>query len=926
MSATTPNQRAARSRWIRVFALLTLLNLSAALDLPAADKPVDFARDIRPILAQRCEKCHGPDKQKGGLRLDLKTSAFHGGDSGEKGIVPGHAGQSRLFQLVTSTKEDERMPPSKDGGGPLSAIELGLLRRWIDAGAQWEETAEAAAKPVSSEMRVTDDDRRHWSFRPLQSVVPPRAQDTAWARTSVDQFIRHAQEAKGVTPSPSADTRTLVRRIFFDLIGLPPTPEEMARWSSRFTAEGRERSVAALVDALLADPRYGERWARHWLDVARYADSNGQESDHDRPNAYRFRDFVIRALNEDLPFNQFVSWQLAGDEMAPDNPDAIAATGFIVAGISTILDVPMAEEKLRLRADELDDMVSTTGQALLGLTLACARCHDHKYDPIPSRDYYRLMRAFNGGDRTDVPLASQSEVKAHRARMEAWQRDYDLVVQDRERWKEVVRMEKIEQLPVADDKKRLLKEKPEDPEAKFLATRFKSLLNVSSADSAAALPRGKEHLWDQVEDRVRAVASRKPAALPSAFAFADFAPEPRETWFFERGNYMARNEKMDLGFLTVLTNGKSAGEYWSAARTSKLRDDSTQQRRALADWITDLDHGAGPLMARVMVNRVWQHHFGEGLVRTVSDFGTRGELPTHPELLDWLTGEFVRSGWSLKHLHRLMMLSNTYQQSASISDLGLRIADSNTAPSKPKPSGARQIAKGDPKGEAGRPSQSEIRNPKSVDPTSIDPENRLLWRRRPLRLESEALRDSMLAMAGTLNTAMFGPSFKPPIAAEAMQARNVKDPYPTDARDSSATRRRSLYMFHKRVVQYPLMQAFDAPEAQTSCGRRMNTTVAPQALALLNDPFVRQRADELATRLQSGAGSEIDKLVRGAFQLCLSRDPSPGELADASAFIRDQSAVRRERDPQLPPAKALHLALTDFCQSLFGLNEFIYID
>lgn len=734
-----------------------------------------------------------------------------------------------------------------------------------------------AAAPA---MRVTDADRQHWSFLPLRAVAPPRTKDNAWGHTPVDQFIRQAQEAKGIAPSESADARTLVRRIFFDLVGLPPTPEEMARWCSRFETGGREKAVAALVDSLLASPHYGERWARHWLDVARYADSNGQESDHDRPNAYRFRDFVIRALNDDLPFNQFVAWQLAGDEMAPDNPDAIAATGFIVAGISTIIEVPMEEEKLRLRADELDDMVATTGQALLGLTLACARCHDHKYDPIPTRDYYSLMRAFNGGDRTEVPLAPQSKVKVHRSAMEAWQREYDDVVKDRDGWTALVRAAKIQKLPLPEDKKRLLQEKPDDPEAKFLATRFKDKLRVTTADSVAALPRGRENLWDEVEERIGAVAARKPPALPTAFAFADFSPEPRETWFFERGNFMARNEKMDLGFLTVLTRGKTAGEYWNIAKESRIRDDSTQQRCALAHWMTDLDHGAGMLMARVMVNRVWQHHFGEGLVRTVSDFGTRGELPTHPGLLEWLAGEFVRGGWSLKHLHRIIVNSATYQQGTAL---------------------------------------DEAKRAK-------DPDNRLLWRRRPLRLEAEALRDSMLTAAGTLDPAMFGPSFKPPIPAEAMQARNVKNPYPTDAKDTPKTRRRTIYMFHKRVVQYPLMQAFDAPDAQVSCGRRMNTTVAPQALALLNDPFVRLRAEELAARLQTEAGGDAENLVRRAFQLCLGRGPFPDELAEAATFIGEQTKARHPRDAPDPPGKAQRLALANFCQALFGLNEFIYID
>jgi hypothetical protein len=333
---------------------------------------------------------------------------------------------------------------------------------------------------------------------------------------------------------------------------------------------------------------------------------------------------------------------------------------------------------------------------------------------------------------------------------------------------------------------------------------------------------------------------------------------------------------MDFGFLSVLTKERPAETYWASARESKQRDDSTQQRRALAEWMSDVDQGAGALLARVMVNRVWQHHFGEGLVRTASDFGTRGEEPSHPELLEWLASEFVRDGWSVKNLHRLIVNSAAYRQGAA----------------------------------------------SSGDCAAIDPENRLLWRRRPQRLEAEAIRDAMLAVAGTLNDKMFGPGVKAPIASEAMQARNVKDPYPRDVQDTPETRRRSVYLFHKRVVQYPLMQAFDAPDAQVSCGRRVNTTVAPQALALLNDPFVRKRAEELTERLSKEAVSEVESQIRRAFELGLGRLPSLEELADASSFLAEQTAARRERTKE----GAERLALVDFCQALFSLNEFVYVD
>lgn len=852
-----------------------------------------YHKTIQPLLVAKCIKCHGAEKQKGGLRLDVKSAAFKGGDSGELAIVPDNSAESRLLQLITSKDENERMPPE---GEPLTAAQIDLIKTWIDSGADWPDDT-VPSKPGRTEMVVTDEDREHWSFRPLQKIVPPDVADEAWIRNPVDRFVRHAQAAKDLSPAAAADARTLIRRLYFDVIGLPPMLSEA---DDKFHEQllnididpiaivSDTKACAALVDQLLASPHYGERWARHWLDVARYADSNGQEGDADRPNAYRFRDFVVRSFNDDLPYNTFVRWQLAGDEIAPDNPLAIAATGFIVAGNSTILNVPMEEEKLRNRANELDDMVSTTSQAFLGLTLACARCHDHKYDPLPTRDYYRMLCAFNSGDRTDVPLAAPALVKARRDEIDIWQKEFSTAQKKRDDWLKSARQPiarqvlaaKVEKLSISGDEKNLLRDKSDDPAAKKLADKFKKELRIDDAEYVAALTSDERSQWKELDSSVQAIAGRKPESLPTAFAFADFASDPRETWLFERGDFLARNERLSLGFLTVMQRDKSADDYWNAARDSKLRDDTTQQRHALADWMADTEHGAGVLLARVIVNRVWQHHFGSGMVRTVSDFGTRGEKPTHPELLEWLTHEFINHGWSLKHLHRLILNSATYRQ-------GVSPNDANHA---------------------------------------IDPENNFLWRRRPQRLESEVLRDGMLAVAGTLNVEMFGPGVKPPIPGEAMQARNVKDPYPQNLKDTAETRRRSIYMFHKRVVQYPLMLAFDAPDAQVSCGQRVNTTVAPQALAMLNDPFVRLRSEEFAQRLSREVGSDVNAQFRLAFQLGLARQPSDDELSVAQAFLTEQTAARRSHDTKLTGEAASTLALTDFCQMLFSFNEFIYVD
>lgn len=847
--------------------------------------PPDFVREVRPILEQNCFKCHGPEKQKGGLRFDTKEGTLKTGDSGEKAIVPGHAAQSRLIKLVSSKDEDERMPTK---GEPLSAAQIALLTRWIDSGAAWMDTAALTSAVARSEMVVTDDDRKHWSYLPLQHPGLPAVNNIVSIRTPVDRFILARLAEAKLSLSPSADARKLVRRIYFDLIGLPPTLDQAAAFLREY-ANNPRAAVESLVDQLLASPHYGERWARHWLDVVRYADSDGQESDADRPTAHHYRDFVIRSLNGDLPFDTFVRWQLAGDELDPDNAQAVAATGFIAAGTHAVLpDNLMEEERIRTRFNELDDMVATTGSAMLGLTLGCARCHDHKYDPVPRRDYYRLLSAFNGGDRAELPLAPLDEVRLHRAAVATWKGEFDEVKRQLDDWlkkarkphEAAARRAKIEALKISEDEKGLLKYDPDTSDAKALAKKFSKELKVEDKDYRPLFSDEERAEWDTLEKALQAVEARKLKPLPTALGFADFGAKPRETFLLARGDFRAKSEPVELGFLSALTRGKTPSEYWTAARAESRRPDSTQQRRAMAEWMTDIDHGAGALAARVIVNRVWQHHFGEGLVRTVNDFGARCDPPTHPELLEWLTSEFVKGGWKLKPLHRLIMTSSAYLQDTAF----------DTVKAK------------------------------------VDPDNRLLWRRRPQRIESEILRDSLLAVSGTLNPQMFGPSVKTPIPPEAIQARNMTDPYPKDLRETPATLRRSVYLFHKRVVQHPLMQAFDGPDAQASCGRRENTTVAPQALALLNDRFVRARAMDFAQRVAKEAGAEPGAQVRLAWRLALGREPSTSELNSGTAFVQNQLDHRVTREREKPLSQAQSLALADFCQAVFALNEFIYVD
>jgi hypothetical protein len=729
---------------------------------PPRTGPVDFVKEVQPLLRERCFQCHLSGNEEGGVNLGIRQRVLEGGDQGPI-VIPRDSANSRLIHLVAAIDKDQVMPPDDT---PLSHEEVGLLRAWIDQGLVWPDGADML-DPRAERAKT------HWAFQPLRGVAVPDVQGAAWPHTPIDRFILANLEAAGIRPSPRADPRRLIRRLSFDLIGLPPTPEEVRDFCAAAERDWQD-ALTSLVDRLLRSPHYGERWGRHWLDVARYADSDGQESDRDRPLAYHFRDFVIQAFNDDMPFDQFVRWQLAGDEFAPDNPQALAATGFIVAGpFAALPDNLMEDERLRNRYNELDDILATVGTGMLGLTLGCARCHDHKYDAIPARDYYRLLSAFHSGERAEIPLGTSDE---------------------------------------------------------------------------------------------------------KTLGFRETDPQPQTTWLFQRANYYDRDQPVQLGFVSVLTPRKTAEEYWHEARAQSPAQSSTNQRRALADWMTDVDQGAGALLARVIVNRLWQHHFQQGIVRTVGDFGVRSEPPTHPELLEWLAHDLVQNGWRIKRLQRMIVLSEVYLQASNRAD------------------------------------------------ATRDIDNRLLSRMPLQRLEAEILRDSLLAVAGRLNDQLFGPAVRVPIAPEAMLARNLKDPYPADIADGPELRRRSIYLFHKRVVPHPLLMAFDKPDAQQSCSRRDRTTVAPQALALLNDQFVRAVATELADRLLQESGSEPVLWIDRGFQLALSRSPSEQERAAAIEFVSTQIQQRRGRDPQAADDQVRRLALADFCQVLFGLNEFIYVD
>lgn len=738
---------------------------------------IEFARDIQPILRKHCYECHAGTTEEGGLNLGIKSKALSGGDSGDIAIIAGNSDESLLIELVAGADEFRLMPP--EGNDPLTKEQIELLRHWIDQGATWP----AEADVVDPKMDAAKD---HWAFQRLApQSIPARHSHDNWSQGEIDLFVRNRLEEAELQPAKKADARTMVRRLYFDLIGLPPSLPQTEQFIAAYSADP-SAAIAELVDELLKSPRYGERWGRHWLDVARYADSDGQEADEDRPHAYTYRDFVIQAFNDDMPYDQFVRWQIAGDEYEPTNDAAVSATGFLTAGPAFKLpDTFIESERLMNRYNELDDVISTLGSGMLGITVACARCHDHKYDAFSAKEYYQLLGVFHSGDRV-----------------------------------------------------------------------------------TAKLPSGKK-----------------------AFYFQDFDNKRRTTWLFRRSDFYDREIEVEIGFPAMLTSDAEATNYWQQAKRAYEEEfgktKSTLQRRALGDWITDAEQGGGALLARVIVNRIWHHHFGKGLVGTTSDFGVRGDAPTHPELLEYLTYDFVQSGWSIKALHRKILNSAVWQQAST-------------------------------------------RDALDENGFEIDPANNLLWRMNPQRLEVEVMRDTMLSVSETLNLQQGGPGFKPYIAPEANLARNIKGAaYPKDAKDDAATRRRSVYMFHKRLIPYPMFQAFDRPDLMTSCARRQNTTVAPQAMVLLNDLFVRSVARDFAKLLlekQSNATAreqhELEAIIKDAFAASFTRLPTESEIGTSIQFIEGQTKVRTERKEQEPRLEAL----TDYCQSLFGLNEFIYVD
>lgn len=714
--------------WIAFIALILLVLHSSAA---SADDVVSFEKDVAPLLIRRCLECHQSANPSGGLSLQSFADVAKGGDSGAA-IVPKSSNESRLLERAIAGE----MPPLKHGESQrLPDAEIEILRRWIDDGAQFPTDRQLDLYEQTTDVRGGRD---WWSFQPLKEVTPPVVEGLPNDAHPIDRFIIRELQKQGLTYAPKADARTLIQRLYWDVTGLPPSAKEI---QSFVTAVQNPETTTALIDQLLASPHFGERWARHWLDVVRFAETCGYERDQVKPFAWKYRDWVVNAFNNDMPYDQFVCEQLAGDEISNRNEQSVIATGFLCLG--TWNDEPNDAEDYKY--ERLEDLVHTTSSAFLGMTTKCARCHDHKFDPIPQTDYYRMAAAFWPG-------------------------------------------------PIQ--------------------------------------PRGRELLGGVSADEL---------GYKEVLGWTDISKTPTPLHKLKNGERNQPLEEVSAAALTCVPD--QFHEFTSAAESVR----TTGLRLQLADWIANEKN---PLTARVIVNRIWQHHFGEGLVRSSNNFGYTGDKPTHPELLDWLASELVRNRWSLKHIHRLILTSQTWQQSSL--------------------------------------------HPRQGEYSQKDAANRFLWRANRRRKDAESLRDAFLAATQELQLPLGGPSFYPTISADALEGLSRKTSAWT-ASPEAEQHRRSLYIFTQRSLLPPMMTTFDMCDSTMSCGQRDVTIVAPQALTLLNNEFVHKRAAAVAVACMKSNGPIADHHVDQVWEMILGRLPTDEEQALSLAHLESQ--LHRFREP-----------------------------
>ena len=706
------------------------------------------------------------------------------------------------------------------------------------------------------EFASTAADRAHWAFQPLRRPTVPKIGNRQSAIGNfIDSFLLAKLHAAGLTFAPPATKETQLRRVSLDLIGLPPSLAEL----DAFLADTSPDAWAKVVDRLLASPHYGERWGRHWLDLARYADTEGFEHDVTRPNAWRYRDYVVRSLNADKPYDRFVREQIAGDELWPADPDALIATGFNLIGP----DMTDSSDQIQRRLNTLNDITDATASVFLGQTMGCARCHDHKFEPIAQRDYFAMQAFFMPtAFRRETPVPTGEERAAHERTLAEYQAQpavRELLALEAP-YREKLRSAKLAKQPPEVREAHTTPPEQRTAAQANLAFESAAAVAVPEKDLQAALSGADRERRKELADAAKRFSA--PAPLPTALALASSNGVPARAHLLNRGDYNQPRELVRAGFPQVLPAFKSKSV--SAA----------SPRAQLAEWVASPEN---PLTARIIVNRVWQHHFGRGLVATPSEFGTHGAKPSHPELLDWLASEFVAGGWSLKRLHRVMVTSEAYRQASTVEELkGQRVEEARA-------------------GGAASPSTLQPFNP-----STVDPQNRLLWRMNRLRLEGEIIRDSLLAVSGRLNPKVGGPGVFPPIPADALKGSKG---WSTSA-DAREHDRRSLYIFAKRNLRFPFLEVFDAPDSNLTCPERGRSTTAPQSLTLLNAEEVLSASRAVIARLEREAKEPRDRVAL-AYRLILGRQPTEREQTVAAQFLA-----------QSP--------LTEFCRALFNLNEFVY--
>ncbi len=861
-----------------------------AADATAAPGPLSYEQHIRPILKANCFRCHGGEEEfKGGLDLRLRRLMLAGGDSGAA-IAPGNRAESLLFHRIQTGE----MPPTER---KLTPADVELIGKWIDSGAP---TTRAEPEKLDAGLEITPEERAFWSFQPIPKATPiPVFGSTDRVRTPIDAFLSQALQAKHLSFSADATKAALLSRAYFDLIGLPPSREELAHFLADTDANAYENAI----DRLLDSPHYGERWGRYWLDVAGYADSDGYTAaDTVRPFAYKLRDYVIRALNADKPLNQFIIEQLAGDELtsgdpknlSPEDMDRLAATGFLRMAADGTATGGIDQELARNQV--MADTIKIVSTSLLGLSVGCAQCHDHRYDPIPQADYYRLRAVFEPAydwknwrvpDQrlislwTDADRAKAAEVDAEAAPVANQRNAKQTAYMDEALEKELTQYDDELQgalrlayyTPVAAriaEQKKLL---DENPRINTFSPGVLYQYNQAAADDLK-----------KIDTQIAAIYAKRP--------FQDFIPILNEvpgqrpaTFLFHRGDHRQPKGEIAPGGLTVCA---VPGERLQIPPADPQRATSGR-RLALAQWITG---DQNPLTARVLVNRVWLHHFGRGLVNTPADFGSLGEKPSHGELLDWLARALIASGWKLKRLHKLIMTSTAYRQSSD--------RDSHKA--------------------------------------EIDPEDRLYWRMPVRRLDAESLRDRILATTGVLNRKMFGPPVPVKEDTVGQVVVGVDVPAAADPPVGHEAFRRSVYIQVRRSQPLAMLHVFDQPVMETNCERRTVSTVATQSLMLMNSEFVLQQASYFAARIRKEAAGDPNRQVQTAWQLALMRAPEPRELERALAFLASPTipAVAQSPAPAAgangpngaapSAAETTADALTSLCQILLSANEFLYVE